>query len=279
MENHFGWWLPLNISAHGAGIDKLINVIHVFMVVLFVGWGLFFLYCLIRFRSRSGHKANTTVQHFKLPVYLEVGILIFEIFLLVFLSSPIWYDVKIAFPAEKDAVVVRIVAEQFAWNIHYPGKDGKFGPTKPELMDGSNPLGLDRSHPDAKDDIFTINNLHVPVNKPVIVHLMSKDVIHSFFLPVMRVKQDAIPGHEIPIWFEANQTGEYEIACAQLCGISHFRMKGQFFVDTQENFDKFLAEEAASLAAESGEGTVNPAAEAPAPPAEAPANPEGSHHE
>ena len=160
MENQIGWWLPLNISAHGAGIDQLINVVHIFMLVLFVGWGAFFVYCLIRFRSRSGHKAETQIKHFKVPMYLEIGILLFEIFLLVFLSSPIWYEVKTAFPAEKDALVVNILAEQFAWNIHYPGKDGKFGPTKPELMDGTNPIGLDRSHPDGVDDIFTINNFH-----------------------------------------------------------------------------------------------------------------------
>ena len=281
MENQIGWWLPVNISAHGAGIDQLINVVHVFMLVLFIGWGAFFVFCLVRFRSRSGHKAETQVKHFKVPMYLEIGILLFEIFLLVFLSSPIWYEVKTAFPAEKDALVVNILAEQFAWNIHYPGKDGKFGTTKPELMDGTNPIGLDRASEGGADDIFTINNLHIPVNKPVIVHLQSKDVIHSFFLPVMRVKQDAIPGQSIPLWFQATQTGEFEIACAQLCGIGHYRMRGQFFVDTPENFDKFIAEETATLTGETTEGVVNPAVDAApsAPAPEASAQPEGSHHE
>jgi cytochrome c oxidase subunit 2 len=192
-------------------------------------------------------------------MYLEIAILLFEIVLLVFLSSPIWFDYKKGFPEEKDALVVRIVAEQFAWNIHYPGKDGKFGPTKSELMDGTNPIGLDREHPDGKDDIFTINNLHVPVNKPVIAHLTAKDVIHSFFIPVMRVKQDTIPGMVIPIHFQATQTGEYEIACAQLCGIGHYRMRGQFFVDTPEAFDKFLADEAASAGIADTRPIVNPA--------------------
>jgi len=274
MENHFGWWLPLNISTHGAGIDQLINVLHVFMVALFVGWGLFFAYCLIRFRARSGHKPETQVKHFKVPMFLEIGILLFEIFLLLFLSSPIWYDVKTAFPDEKDALVVRVVAEQFAWNIHYPGKDGKFGPTKPELMDGTNPIGLDRTHPEGVDDLFTINNFHVPVDKPVIVHLSAKDVIHSFAIPVMRVKQDAIPGQSIPIWFQANQVGEYEIACAQLCGIGHYRMRGQFFVDTPEAYNKFIAEETASV---TGEGTVDPSVGPTADEGHTEAPAEGSH--
>lgn len=277
MENQFGWWLPLNISTHGAGIDQLINLLHWFMALLFVGWGIFLVYCLIRFRERPGHQADVAVKHFKLPVMLEVGILLFEIVLLVFISSPLWFSFKTDFPEEKDALVVRVVAEQFAWNIHYPGKDGIFGPTKIELMDGTNPIGLDREAPEAKDDIFTINNLHVPVNKKVIVHLSSKDVIHSFAIPVMRVKQDTIPGIPSRIWFEATLPGEYEIACAQLCGIGHYRMRGQFFVDTPENFDKFMAEEAAALAGEVVETAPTAATEtAPAPQAEAAATDEGS---
>lgn len=278
MENQFGWWLPLNISTHGAGIDQLINLLHWFMALLFVGWGVFLVYCLIRFRERPGHQADVAVKHFKLPVMLEVGVLLFEIVLLVFISSPLWFSFKTDFPEEKDALVVRVVAEQFAWNIHYPGKDGIFGPTKIELMDGTNPIGLDREAPEAKDDIFTINNLHVPVNQKVIVHLSSKDVIHSFFIPVMRVKQDMIPGIPGKIWFEATQTGEYEIACAQLCGIGHYRMRGQFFVDTPENFEKFMAEEAAALAGDTVETAPTAAAPeaAPAPQAKAAATDEGS---
>ncbi len=258
MENQLRWWLPQDISTHGAQIDHLINVLHVFMILLFVGWGIFLIYCLVKFRARPGHQAQIDTKHFKLPFYIEVGVLLFEIFLLVGMSSPAWFSFKKGFPDEKEALVIRIVAEQFAWNIHYPGKDGKFGPVKVQLMDGTNPIGLDRDQADGKDDIFTINNLHVPVGRPVIVRLLSKDVIHSFFLPELRVKQDAIPGSEIPIWFQATQTGEFEIACAQLCGIGHYRMRGQLFVDSPADFDKFLAEEAASL---NGDAAAPPAAE------------------
>ena len=258
MENQLSWWLPQDISTHGAQIDQLINVLHVFMILLFVGWGIFLVYCLVKFRERPGHKAQTGSKHFKFPLMIEIGILLFEVFLLVFMSSPVWFSFKHDFPAEKDALIIRVVAEQFAWNFHYPGKDGKFGVTKPQLMDGTNPIGLDRESSEGKDDIFTINNLHIPVNRPVILRLFSKDVIHSLSLPVLRVKQDIIPGSEIPVWFQATQTGQFEVACAQLCGIGHYRMRAQLFVDSAADYEKFIAEETASLSGDSGS---QPAAE------------------
>ena len=147
-------------------------------------------------------------------------------------------------PAAGTALEVRIVAEQFAWNVHYPGPDGKFGPSKIELMGPSNPIGLDRSAPEATDDFVSINQLRIPVNKPVIARLSSKDVIHSFSIPVMRVKQDTMPGQEIPVWFTAKKTGNYEIACAQLCGLGHYRMRGFFNVQSEEEFNTWLASQA-----------------------------------
>jgi cytochrome c oxidase subunit 2 len=110
-------------------------------------------------------------------------------------------------------------------------------------VSGDNPLGLVKSDESAKDDIATINQFHFPVGKKVLVYLTSKDVIHSFNLPVMRVKQDAIPGQTIPVWFEANGTGQFEIACAQLCGLGHYRMKGFFSIDTPEQYDVWLKEQ------------------------------------
>lgn len=253
MENAFnGWWLPINISTHGAAIDRLIVTIHWFMAILFVGWFIYFLYCLFRFRSGANPRADLGTRHFKLPTYLEIGIVLVEAALLIFVSSPIWAQVKNDFPDEKDAVVIRVVAEQFAWNIHYPGKDGKFGPTKIEAMDATNPVGVDRSDPNGRDDLVTINELKIPVNKPVIVHLTSKDVIHSFGIPVMRVKQDAIPGMDIRVWFQATQTGNFEIACAQLCGLGHYRMRGAFQVLSPEEFQTWLDEQNKSVLEEQG---------------------------
>ena len=152
-----------------------------------------------------------------------------------------------AMPPENEALVVQVTGEQFAWNVHYPGADGVFGRTDIDLLDlQSNPLGLDRSDPAAKDDVTTINQFHFPVHKKILVNLTSKDVIHSFSLPVMRVKQDAIPGMTVPVWFEAKETGQFEIACTQLCGLGHYRMKGFFSVDTPEKYDAWLKEQAAA---------------------------------
>ncbi len=248
MEKNYGWWLPIDASAHGHQIDLLLNILNVVIAVLFLGWLTFLLYTLFRFRARPGHKADYHEKHFKLPTYLEIGIVTLEVLLLAAFSVPIWYHLKKDIPKSSDTVLIRVVAQQFAWNIHYPGTDGVFGRVDMKLMDSSNPLGLDRSDPAAKDDIVTINQLHVPVGRPVSIQLSSKDVIHSFDLPVMRIKQDAIPGYVAPVWFEAKKTGNFEIACSQLCGLGHYRMRGFFIVDTPEDFKKWMDERAAEAA-------------------------------
>ncbi len=204
MEQYLG--LPPDGSAHGPAIDNLIGIVHWLMIVLFVGWGTFYIFTLIRFRKSRQPKADYTGVKSHLSNYLEVAVLVIEVILLVGFSIPLWSKRVDSFPAEKDATVVKVVAEQFAWNIHYPGPDGKFGKTSLSLIDADNPLGLDRTDPDAKDDITTINQLNLPLNKPVIVYLSTKDVIHSFNLPPYRVKQDAIPGMMTPVWFTPVKT-------------------------------------------------------------------------
>ena len=242
-EKYYGWGLPINISAHGAEIDRIIYIVHALMAVLFVGWMAFLIYVLIRFRQRPDHKPSHHETHFKAPTYLEVGIAIFEVVLLFAFAIPAFNKVKRDFPPESEALRVRVVAEQFAWNVHYPGKDGVFGKTEMKLAGPMNPLGLDPRDEAGKDDVTTINQFLIPVHKPVIVELSSKDVIHSFSLTVMRVKQDVIPGHRIPIAFEAVKTGIFEITCARLCGLGHYRMRGSFNVKTQEEFNQWLSEE------------------------------------
>ena len=221
MEHYYGWRLPFNASAHGAAIDQLIYNTHWLMLVLFAGWFSFLIYVLFRFRARPGHKASSSEKHFKFPTYLEIAVAATEVILLVGFSFPILNQVKNDFPKPENAVQIRVVAEQFAWSIHYPGADGKFGKTRPDLMSVDNPVGLIPEDPQSADDFVTINQLHIPVNKPVVIHLTSKDVIHSFSLPVMRVKQDAIPGDTVPVWMEAAKTGDFEIACAQQIGRAH----------------------------------------------------------
>ena len=230
---------PIQASTHAAEVDHMTILVHWLMLVLFIGWGCFFLFVLFRFRKGANPKASYTGAHGKIAKSTEVAVALIEIGLLVFYAIPAWATRVKAFPAESEATVVRVVAEQFAWNIQYPGPDGKFDRTDIKLVSADNPLGLDRSDPNAKDDITTINQLNLPVDRPVLVHLSSKDVIHSFGLYEMRVKQDAIPGMSIPVWFIPNRVGEYEIACSQLCGLGHFRMRGFITIQSAADYQKW----------------------------------------
>ncbi len=242
--------IPVAASAHAGQIDQMTVLTHWLMAFLFVGWGAFFVYVLFRFRSGAHPKANYSGVKSHVASYLEWAVAAIELVLIVVFAIPAWAARVDAFPPENEATVVRVVAEQFAWNVHYPGTDGQFGRTRPDLMSADNPLGLDRTDPAAKDDITTINQLNFPINKPVIVHLSSKDVIHSFSLIQMRVKQDTIPGESIPLWFTPTVTGDWEINCSQLCGLGHYRMRGFYSSKTQEAYDTWMKEQIAELAAQ-----------------------------
>jgi cytochrome c oxidase subunit 2 len=219
------------------------------MLILFVGWGIFFIYTLIRFRRSKNPQANYHGVKSHTSTYVEVGVIIAEAILLIGFAFPIWADVMTEHPQPQEAVTINVVAEQFAWNVHYPGKDGVFGKRDISYIDlQTNPLGLDlENDPAAKDDIVKVGQLFIPVGKPILINLSSKDVIHSFTLNEMRIKQDVVPGINIPVSFTATQTGQWEIACAQLCGLGHYNMKGIFTVQSQEEFQQWLDEQAALL--------------------------------
>ena len=241
------FFLPINASAHGHEIDFSIYLVHIFMAVLAVGWGIFFIFCLIRFRKGANPKADYTGVKSHISTWLEVGVIVFEAILLIGFSIPFWTKQVAALPDRPDQIEVKVVAEQYAWNVHYPGPDGVFGKASFDFYNKqSNPLGLDPDDPNGKDDFTTINQLHLPIGKPAVIHLTSRDVIHSFSLPVMRVKQDVIPGMSIPTWFTPTKTGRFEIACAQLCGLGHYRMRGFLIIDSQEDYDAWLAEQTAA---------------------------------
>ena len=239
--------LPVQASTHAAEIDDMIAIVHWLMFVLFVGWGIFFTYVLIRFRKGANPKASYTGAKGKISKGIEIGVVIAEIVLLLFYAIPAWAKRVAQFPTENEAVVVHVIGEQFQWNVHYPGPDGKFGRTRPELVAADNPIGLDKTDPASKDDITTINQLNLPVNRPVLVHLSSKDVIHSFGLYEMRVKQDAVPGLSIPVWFIPNRVGEYEITCSQLCGLGHFRMRGFVTIQSEADYRSWMADQEKQL--------------------------------
>ena len=246
-EPQYGWWLPPNVSAHGDDIDLMINLIHWFMLALFVGWSIFIVFCLVRFRARPGHTAVYEPIEARFNRWLEIGVAAAEVAILVTFAIPVWAKVKTQFPTtETNPVVVRVVGEQFKWLFHYPGKDGIFGKTAAEHYADDNPAGLDFDDENGFDDI-TVRGLRIPVDSPVIARLVTKDVIHSFKIPVMRITQDVIPGMEIPIWFEANTTGEYQIGCAQLCGLGHYEMKAKLTIESKQDFQRWLDEEHSAL--------------------------------
>jgi cytochrome c oxidase subunit 2 len=251
--------LPPEASVQAPAIDFVLGLEHWGMLAIFVFFFGYFVYVLIRFRSRANPNASYTGMRSYWSVYVVLAMALAEGVLLVAYEMPEWRDRLLNVPTPSEATVVRVVAEQFQWNIHYPGPDGKFGRTDVALVSAGNPLGLDRRDPDAKDDITSINQLTVPVNHPVLIHLTSKDVIHSFGVYEMRVKQDAIPGTDTPVWFVPTTTTaqmrqrtgrpdyDYEIACSQLCGLGHYRMRGFLNVTTDAEYQAFLAEEERAL--------------------------------
>src|SRR5262245_6453931 len=262
VENMTEWLgMPPLAANHGGQIDNLIGWIHIFMLILFVGWGGFFLYAVVRFRKSRNPVADYKGVTSHNSTYLEIAVAVVEAVLLVGFAIPLWATRVEGLPPQDQALLVHVTGEQFAWNIHYAGADQVFGRTDIKLIDlQTNPLGLDRSDPAAKDDVTTVNQLYLPVNKPIIVNLRSKDVIHSFGVPEFRVKQDAVPGFTIPIWFVPNTTTaemrtrtgnpefQYEIACAQLCGLGHARMRGIVTVQSAEEFQKWMADAVAEQA-------------------------------
>jgi len=308
-----------NAAEHGPQIDLMLELVHWFMLILFVVWTTFFLYAIIRFRKSRSPKADYVGVTGPASTYGEVAVVIIEAVLLLGLAFPLWAKRVNEFPTGKDVIHVRVIAEQFNWNIWYPGPDGAFCKQDVNLVSSSNPLGRDKNDPDGKDDAITLNQMHLPVNRSVIVHLTSKDVIHSFALRHMRITQDTIPGMNIPCWFKPIKTsaelrenmaqtcptkvsaippekvvmGDYkgkdgtvlvsnltsvteevisrlaaagitevrvapeypmEIACAQLCGNGHYKMRGFLTVESAEDYDKWLKEQQANTAAGGGSG-------------------------
>lgn len=233
--------MPAAGSAHAPMVDYMMALVHWLMFILLLGWGVYFIYVLFRFRAGKNPKASYEGAVGKYSKVQEAVVILAESALLVGFAFPVWGQLKNDFPAENTAFEVHIIAEQFAWNIHYPGEDGKFGSRDIHLIDlATNPIGLDESDPAGDDDLVMVNELHLPVDRDVVIQLSTKDVIHSFGVPEFRVKQDAIPGLVIPIWFTPTLEGEFEIACAQLCGLAHYRMRGYVTVEEQGVVDSWI---------------------------------------
>ena len=248
---------PPAASEHAPLIDNMLELAHWFMAILFIGWFSFFTYVLFRFHKSRHPKADYHGVKTKLSTHIEVSVVIVEAVLLLGFALPIWSSRVNEFP-KSGATMVRVYGQQFAWNFWYPGADGVYGKRKIELISAANPLGVDKTDPSAMDDIVTTGNGQLPVNKPVIIEVSSKDVIHNFAMPNMRMAHDAIPGSLVPIWFTPIKEGDYEVICGQLCGSGHYAMKAGITVEPQSDFDAWIQAAVPKLPAAAQTGGAAP---------------------
>ena len=241
-------WLgmPPDWSQSGHHIDFLIGLVHWVMALLAIGWAVYFVFVLWRFRAGSGREVSYAGARGRIALGIAFAIFLAEVAVLAFVEIPLMSE-RAKLPDPASATQVRVIGEQFAWNFHYAGEDGVYGATSNDLIDAFNPIGLDFDDPDAADDLVTINVMHVPLGRPVLVDLRSKDVIHAFSIPLLRVKQDAIPGQSIQLSFEPVVGGETSIGCAQLCGLGHYGMKAVLTVETETDFAAWYEEEQAYM--------------------------------
>ena len=214
-----GWWLPENVSSFGADVDHLFMVILWIVTIAFLATQAALVYALFKYGSRGG-KATFIHTNHRLEFWWTVvpaGILVF----IAFYQFNTWIHIKSGKKLANEQPDAEVLAGQFEWRIRYPGPDCKIG---------------------TEDDIQSLNNLHVPVNKDFTIRLRSRDVLHSFFLPNLRVKQDAVPGMEIPVWFHPTKEGDFNLYCAELCGWGHYKMRGMLTVHSQTGYDGWLKE-------------------------------------
>jgi len=238
------WWLPVDISTTGPLIDHQFNETMVEAGILFIAAQLILgLFCW-----QYGDKPGRRVKEFpggpKPVVAFGVIIVGLEILALSLVGSKAWAAIYMT-PAPSDAIHIDVQAEQFAFFFRYPGPDGKFGKIHPELMNDGNGdyFGIDPMNDVAARDDIMVGTLTIPVNKPILLTLHSKDMIHDFYVPELRIQQDILPGLEIPIHFTATKVGRYEIACTQLCGLGHYEMRAFLEVLPQDKFDEWLKEQ------------------------------------
>ncbi|MCW5980676.1 MAG: cytochrome c oxidase subunit II [Bryobacteraceae bacterium] len=240
------WWLPELASAHGGAIDDQLVLTLVLAGIVFFLAQAALGYFIWRFRARGSERASYWHENPKMEVTWTVATAILFIGLGI-QGNRVWAK-YILTQAPPDAVTVEVTGQQFAWNMRYAGADGKFGRTDPKLINDANAnfLGLDEADPAAHDDVLTQNLMAIPVNRPIGVILRAKDVTHSFYVPQLRVKQDAVPGMGIRVTFTATKTGEFEIACAELCGMQHYKMRGRLLVMSDADYEKWLKDRAAA---------------------------------
>jgi cytochrome c oxidase subunit 2 len=234
------WWFPESISEHGGAVDRQFNITIIVVGIAFAAAQVGLGWVVWKYRdSSAATRATYSHGNNRLEVIWTVVTAIVFISLAI-MGQRVWAALHLH-AAPPGSYTVEVVAQQFSWNFHYHGKDNVFGRTDPKLIDDSalNYVGLDDTDPNAKDD-SVVSTLVVPVNRPIELILKSKDVTHSFFVPQLRFKQDLVPGMAIPVHFTINKTGKYELACAELCGMNHYKMKSYMLVLPENEFNELI---------------------------------------
>ena len=220
------WTLPPSASTYAGEIDGLYYMILVITGIAFVIVEVGLIWFLIRYRNRPGRRAKYTHGNNTAEI-IWTAVPAVTVVVIGLMSGGVWMRIKGRDSAPPDSLQLGLLAKQFEWHVTYPGADGQLG---------------------TGDDFSLRNQLHVPAGRPVRLMLQAEDVIHSFFVPAFRVKQDAVPGMQIPVWFEATTPGEYEIACAELCGLGHYRMKAMVTVHAGDAYEQWMQEAATNVA-------------------------------
>jgi cytochrome c oxidase subunit 2 len=246
--------VPGLASEHGEMVDHMLGLIQWFMLLLFLGWSTFLVIVFTKFRQSKSPNADYVGVRGHASTHIEIGVVIVELILLLGFAFPLWSTQSEQYPMGPDAVKIRAVGEKFNWSFQYAGLDGNLGNQEIRFVNTStgNMIGRDLKDPNGKDDFVKSGEMTIPVGRPVIIDVTSKDVIHNLALVSMRIAQDATPGVRAHIWFRPTKIGEYDIICGQLCGVGHSGMKAKLTVVSEKDFDAFMkdnSEEALKAAA------------------------------
>ena len=242
LNKFFG--IPDLASEHGEMVDHMLELVQWFMMILFIGWSAYLVIVFSKFRQKKQPQADYQGVRGHATTHIEIGVVIVEIILLLGFAFPLWGERSDQYPTGANVLKLRAVAEKFNWNFQYPGLDGVPGNIEIKYVDAANGnvIGRDVKDPNGKDDFVKGSALTIPVDRPVIIDVTSKDVIHNLALVHMRMAQDATPGVRSHVWFKPTKVGEWDIICGQLCGPGHSQMKARLIVVEQKEFDAFMKE-------------------------------------
>ncbi len=248
-----------NASEHGGLVDHMLGFVHWFMLALFIGWSTYLTIAFYRYNGKRNAKADYHGVRGHATTHIEIGVVIVEAILLLGFAFPLWSLQADQYPTGPEAIRMRALGEKFLWNFQYPGNDGMVSTWDIHNVDSGNATGMDRHDPNGKDD-FVSTSMKLPVGRPIIVDVASKDVIHNLALVPMRSAQDATPGVKAHMWFKPIKEGTWDIICGQLCGPGHAQMRAVLEVIPEKEFNDWSKEQSTAAAKKSAEAAAAPAA-------------------